>query len=135
MERKMKIKESKLKIASGGSKALSSYLKSGSKENDGVSGVEKTLDISSTTLDYRRKALKRRMKLQMYKRYKEGVVKESFKDKLVSIIREVKKVIVKNTKKVSIGIVCVLILFVFIFVSFLYSIIPLSLSIPLTNLS
>lgn len=59
MERKIKVKESKLKIGSGGSKALSSYLKSGSEENDGVKGAEKTLDISSTTLEYRRKALKK----------------------------------------------------------------------------
>ena len=116
MKRKIKVKESKLKIGSKGSKALSSYLKSGSEENDGVKGTEKTLDISSTTLEHQRKALKRkRMKSQMYKRYKEGIVKESFKDRLVSIIIEVKKVIVKNTKKVSIGVVCVLILFVFIF--------------------
>ncbi len=116
MERKIKVKESKLKIGSGGSKALSSYLKSGSEENDGIKGAEKTLDISSTTLEYRRKAIKRRrMKSQMYKRYKEGVVKESFKDRLVSIVREVRKVIVKNTKKVSVGIVCVLVLFIFIF--------------------
>ena len=120
MERKIKVKESKLKIGSGGSKALSSYLKSESEENDGVKGAEKTLDLNSKTLDglkdYQRKALKRkRMKSQMYKRYKEGIVKESFKDRLVSIIREVKKVIVKNTKKVSIGVLSILILFVFIF--------------------
>ena len=60
MERKIKLKESKLKIGSGGSNALSSYLKSGSEENDGVKGTEKTLDISSTTLEHQRKALKRR---------------------------------------------------------------------------
>ena len=116
MERKMKIKESKLKIGSKGSKALSSYLKSGSEENDGVKGTEKTLDISSTTLEHQRKALKRkRMKSQMYRRYKEGIVKEGFRDRLVSIIKEVKKVIVKNTKKVSIGVLSILILFIFIF--------------------
>ena len=60
MERKIKVKESKLKIGSGGSKALSSYLKSGSEENDGVKGTEKTLGISSTTLGHQRKALRRR---------------------------------------------------------------------------
>ena len=115
MERKMKIKESKLKIGSKGSKALSSYLKSGSEENDGVKGVEKTLDISSTTLEHQRKAFKRRrMKLQM-RNYRDKAIKEGFKDRIISIVREVKKVIVKNTKKVSIGVVCVLILFIFIF--------------------
>lgn len=115
MERKIKVKESKLKIGSGVSKALSSYLKSGSEENDGVKGTEKTLDISSTTLEHKRKALKkRRMKLQM-RNYRNKAIKEGFKDRLVSIIREVKKVIVKNTKKVSIGVLSILILFIFIF--------------------
>ena len=63
MEKKIKLKESKLKISSGvskGSKALSSYLKSGSEENDGVKGAEKTFDIGSTTLEHQRKALKKR---------------------------------------------------------------------------
>ena len=115
MERKIKVKESKLKIGSGGSKALSSYLKSGSEENDGVKGTEKTLDISSTTLEHKRKALKkRRMKLQM-RNYRNKAIKEGFKDRLVSIIREVKKVIDKNTKTVSIGVLSILILFIFIF--------------------
>ena len=87
MERKMKIKESKLKIGSGGSKALSSYLKSESEENDGVKGAEKTLDISSTTLEHQRKVLKRRrMKLQM-RNYRDKIIKGSFKEKIISVIK------------------------------------------------
>ena len=115
MERKMKIKESKLKIGSGGSKALSSYLKSESEENDGVKGAEKTLDISSTTLEHQRKVLKRRRMKSQMRNYRNKVVKESFKDRVISIVREIKKVIVKNTKKVSIGVLSIFILFIFIF--------------------
>lgn len=54
------------------------------------------------------------MKLQM-RNYRDKAIKEGFKDRIISIVREVKKVIVKNTKKVSIGVLSTLILFVFIF--------------------